>query len=156
MGSLAVVLVIVLAVAALALRNRVFLRLGARNVSRRPARTALIVLGLMLGTAIISSALSTGDTMSNTIRSSVIDSLGQTDEVVRAKGADTENVVALGEATGVRYFDESVAGTVETALAGSALVDGIAPAIVEPVAVLDETSRQNEPRVTLFSTHPPP
>src|SRR4030067_201068 len=86
-GSVAVVLVIVPAVAlgavaALALRNRVFLRLGARNVSRRPARTALIVLGLMLGTAIISSALSTGDTMSNTIRSSVIDSLGQPDAPV--------------------------------------------------------------------------
>src|SRR3990172_1040689 len=153
MGSLAVVLVIVLAVAlgavaALALRNRVFLRLGARTVSRRPARTALIVLGLMLGTAIISSALSTGDTMSNTIRSSVIDSLGQTDEVVRAKGADTENVVALGEATGVRYFDESVTAAVETALAGSALVDGIAPAIIEPAEQLGAAA---EDRIQVFA-----
>ena len=90
-------------------------------MTRRPARSALIVLGLMLGTAIISSALSTGDTMSSTIRSSVIDSLGQTDELVRAKGADTESVAALGGATGVRYFDQSVVFDVKRALRGSSL-----------------------------------
>src|ERR1044072_3414321 len=71
MGALAVVLVIGLAaalgtVAMLALRNRVFFRLGVRNVRRRPGRSALIVVGLMLGTAIIAAALATGDTMSHT------------------------------------------------------------------------------------------
>ena len=42
-----------------ALRNRVFVRLGVRNVRRRPARSALIVTGLMLGTAIVAAALAT-------------------------------------------------------------------------------------------------
>jgi len=56
MGILAVVLVATLAaalvsVAVVALRNRVFLRLGIRNAERRPGRSALIVVGLMLGTA---------------------------------------------------------------------------------------------------------
>ncbi len=60
-AALALLLVLVLgAVGALALRNRVFFKLGVRNVGRRRARTALIVVGLMLGTTIIASA-SRGD-----------------------------------------------------------------------------------------------
>jgi MFS family permease len=75
------------AVSLLALRNRVFLRLGVRNVRRRPGRSALIVVGLMLGTAVIAAALATGDTMTRTVRSSAVSALGQTDELVAAKGA---------------------------------------------------------------------
>src|SRR6478609_6208449 len=91
-GTLAAVLALTLAIvlgllAALALRNRVFLRLGIRNVGRRRGRSALIVAGLMLGTAIIAAALATGDTMSRTIRSSAIASLGQTDETISASSA---------------------------------------------------------------------
>jgi putative ABC transport system permease protein len=56
------------ALAVLALRNRIFLRLGIRNIRRRPARSALIVVGSMLGTAIIAAALATGDTMSTIVR----------------------------------------------------------------------------------------
>ena len=57
----------------LAARNRVFFRLGVRN-ARAPAAAAaaLIVVGLMLGTAIIAAALATGDTMTQTIRSSAV------------------------------------------------------------------------------------
>src|SRR5918911_1196248 len=65
-GGLTVVLAIVLAlalaaVAALAVRNRVFFRLGVRNLKRRRGRTVLIVTGLMLGTTIISAALASGN-----------------------------------------------------------------------------------------------
>ena len=52
----------------LALRNRMFFRMGVRNVRRRPGRSVLIVVGLMLGTAIIAAALATGDTMGRTVR----------------------------------------------------------------------------------------
>jgi len=89
-GSLAevlAVLVVVLlaAIAVVALRNRVFFRLGIRNASRRRGRAALIVTGLMLGTAIITASFATGDTMSSSIRASAIAALGRTDEVVGAK-----------------------------------------------------------------------
>src|SRR5689334_23393313 len=109
MGPLEIVLVFILAAAlaavgVLALRDRVFLRLGVRNVRRRPGRSALIVVGLMLGTAIIAAALATGDTISHTIRSSAVTALGQTDEVVQAKGAKVDLEVQTGGATGVRYF----------------------------------------------------
>jgi putative ABC transport system permease protein len=157
MASLVVVLVIGLAAAlaavgALALRNRIFFRLGIRNARRRPGRSALIVVGLMLGTAIIAAALATGDTMTQTVRSAAVSSLGQTDEIVSARGATPNLAVQSGAATAVRYLPQSDFGAVRRAVAGSPLVDGVAPAIVEPIAVQDETSRQNEPQVTLFAS----
>jgi putative ABC transport system permease protein len=160
MGTLAVMLLGLLALmlaalAGLAARNRVFLRLGVRNARRRPARSALIVAGLMLGTAIIAAALTTGDTMSHTIRSSAIASLGQTDEVVSASSAKVALPNAdTGSATGVRYFPQSYAERIGHALSGSQLVDGVTPAIIEPVAVQDTSTRQSEPRVTLFASDP--
>jgi putative ABC transport system permease protein len=159
METVVIVLVVALgtslgAVAILAIRNRVFLRLGVRNVGRRRARSALIVLGLMLGTAIIAAALATGDTMSKTIRSSAISSLGHADERISVKGAEIDLAVESGSATGSLYFSQGQVDMIEEALAGSELVDGVAPAISEPVAVQDITTRQHEPRVTLFATDP--
>ena len=157
MGVMETVLLVTLAltlgfVATLALRNRIFFRLGIRNARRRPGRSALIVVGLMLGTAIITASLATGDTMTRTVRSSAVKSLGQTDELVAARGATPDIQAAVGAATGVRYFPQADVATVKRALAGSNLVDGVAPAIVEPVGVQDVTSRQNEPAVTIFAS----
>src|SRR4029453_7221944 len=111
MGPLATTLVVLVAVllgalGALAIRNRIFLRMGIRNVSRRRARTALIVLGLMLGTTIISSALVTGDRMSHTIRTSGVQSLGKTDVLVSVKGAEVDPAVQLGSTTGGEDFPQ--------------------------------------------------
>jgi putative ABC transport system permease protein len=153
--QLAVVLVglmvvTLMVIAALAARNPMFLRLGIRNVRRRPARSALIVTGSMLGTAIIAAALATGDTMSTTIRSTAVTALGRTDEVVAAKGVGAELASDAAGATGARYFPQAYARRV--ARAAGTLADGVAPVIVEPVAVQDVRSRQNEPRVTLFAS----
>ena len=153
-GILVALAILVGAVGALAIHNRIFLKLGIRNVSRRPARTALIVLGLMLGTTIIASALVTGDTMSHTIRSSAVTSLGQTDELVSVSGADISAEVELGSTTGVEYFSQDVLPEVEyeLLLRHDDLIDGVAPAIIEPLAVQSVTTRQSEPRVTLFAS----
>lgn len=141
-------------IAVLAVRNRVFLRLGVRNVRRRKARTALIVVGLMLATAIISSALGTGDTMGTTIRSTVVQSLGEIDELVAVEGAEVDPTLVVDAAAANTYFDEARFDDVAAAVEGSSLVDGVAPAIIEPVAVQDITSRETEPRVTLFGSDP--
>jgi putative ABC transport system permease protein len=152
--GLAIALTVVIAVVAtLALRNRVFLKLGVRNVRRGRGRTVLIVVGLMLGTAIIASALGTGDTMSRTVRASVTESLGQTDELISVQGSDTEDLFA-DQATDVEYFNESLVPGVIEQIPALASIDGVAPAIIEPIAVQDRTSRQNEPRVTLFAADP--
>ena len=157
-GGLTAVLVVLLAlalatVAAMAVRNRVFFRLGVRNLKRRRGRTVLIVTGLMLGTAIISAALATGDTMSHTIRASATTALGRTDEVVAPKGIEAA-LASNNAGTGGAYFPQGYAKLIARSLAGKGLVDGVAPVIVEPIAVQDATSRQTEPRVTLFATTP--
>jgi putative ABC transport system permease protein len=140
--------------AAFALRNPILLRLGIRHVGRRRGRSALIVLGLMLGTAIIASALATGDTMSHTIRTGAVKSLGYTDEVIAAKGArPTLTVADAGSATGVAYFPAAYSQRIAAAVSSSGSVDGIAPAIIEPVAALDARTRQSEPQITLFATN---
>src|SRR5262245_19469610 len=139
-------------IAVSAVRNRVFLRMASRNVVRRRARSALIVGGLMLGTAIIGASLVTGDTMGRTIRSSVLRALGQTDEAVVAAGAELDPTLELDAVATVHYFDEGAVEAVRDAVAGSPLVDGVAPAVIEPIAVQDRSSRQSEPRVTLFGS----
>jgi len=159
-GGLSVALTVILAIAAgvvtvLALRNIVFLKIGARNIRRRRARSALIVVGLMLGTAIIASALLTGDTMGRTGRSSVLDSLGATDEQVTAAGSDADVGAMLDVSAAKSYVDARYAtAVVERAIGDSPLVDGITPAIIEPVAAQNLSSRQTEPRVTVFAAGP--
>ena len=158
-GTLLAVLLVALAaafgaVAVLAARNPVLLRIGLRNVVRRRGRSALIVVGLMLGTAIIAAALATGDTMSHTIRTEAVKSMGRTDVLVSARGAGQSATSDLGAATGTRYVDERVAGRVAARLAGTGLADGVTGAIGEPIAVRDPRTRQHEPRVTLFAADP--
>jgi putative ABC transport system permease protein len=151
MGPFATVLAVLLGVlvagiAALGLRNRVFLRLGVRNVRRRRARTSLIVLGLMLGTTIIAAALASGDTMTHTIRSSALQTYGATDVLVATKGS------SLGSAPGDDYFSQDVVPTITRELLRSDHFDGVAPAVVETVSVQAPRTLQSEPRVSLFGT----
>ena len=53
LGTLVGFLVIFFGVGTLAVINRIVLKIGLRNIPRRPAQTALIVVGLMLSTLII-------------------------------------------------------------------------------------------------------
>ena len=70
------------------------------------------------------------------------------------RGAEIDLAVESGSATGSLYFAQGHIALIEKAVARTGLVDGVAPAIIEPVAVQDTSSRQNEPRVTLFATDP--
>ena len=95
----------------------------------------------MLGTTIVATALTTGDTMSHTIRARPFE-LGQTDELVSAKGTELSLGTGLGSATGVEYFDEDVVEKIDEALAGTDLVDGVTPAIIEQIAAQAPAQRQ--------------
>jgi putative ABC transport system permease protein len=53
LGTLVGFLVILFGVGTLAVFNRIVLKIGLRNIPRRPAQTTLIVVGLMLSTLII-------------------------------------------------------------------------------------------------------
>jgi putative ABC transport system permease protein len=62
----------------------VFRRLAFRQAIRRPRETVLIIVGAMLGTALITGSLILGDGLSASIRHSAYTQLGPVDEVIRA------------------------------------------------------------------------
>src|SRR5581483_4498450 len=68
------------------------------------------------------------------------------------QGVSDELAVASSGSTGSRYFPIEYADTVSRA--GAGLVAGVEPVIVEPIAAQDQTTRQNEPQVTLFASDP--
>ena len=128
LGGTVVVLAIVLL---LALRNRVLLKLALRNIPRRKAQSVLIVVGLMLSTTIIMSALAIGDSVSSSIRSAVLDAVGETD--VRLASPITARF-------GDDYLDESFVVRVRETVKDDERVDGVMPLIREQLPVLNEAT----------------
>ena len=70
-------------------RKPVLRRLAVRNATRRPKETLLIVLGALLGTAIITSSYVVGDTLTASIHQSAFTQLGPVDEVILGLGPQT-------------------------------------------------------------------
>jgi putative ABC transport system permease protein len=134
------------------LRQPVTLRLSMRNVRRRVGRSALIVVGLMLATTIISAAFNTGDTIAETVHSEVIISLGNIDEVISAQ--EEGDIEVTGETTGLAFFSESMFDEISAAATDNDDIDGVLPAIWEGVGVQNSTTRQTEPRVSVFAPDP--
>ena len=76
------VVAILLYLGVLYLRNPVLVKLGIRNIPRRPSQSVLIVIGLALSTIIIVSALSTGDTLTYSLRRQAVAAYGEVDEIL--------------------------------------------------------------------------
>ena len=144
-SSIAVVLAVVFAIIAAALvfivyRNPILVRMALRNVGRRPARGVLIVIGLMLATAIISAAFTTGDSVTFSIKRVATDSLRSLDELIRV---DEDSDVWEGKAV-PDEFPESVFHEIAPLLDSDPDVDGVLPALIESVAVVNFRSQQFE------------
>lgn len=69
-------------------RKPVIRRLALRNAVRRPRETMLVLLGSMLGTAIITGSFVVGDTLHSSLRRTAYTQLGPIDEIVPVSGAD--------------------------------------------------------------------
>src|SRR3954447_1476729 len=104
------------AIVGVALRNRLLFNLAVRNVPRRPFQSMLIASGLALATVIVTTALTTGDALSYTVRTLVAGSVGRADEVIvkprrdgRRVGFDAVQSVANGTfLTGtLDYFEQT-------------------------------------------------
>ena len=65
-------------------RKPVLRRLAVRSAVRRPRETALVLLGSMLGTAIITGSFVVGDTLDSSLRQSAFSQLGPVDELISA------------------------------------------------------------------------
>ncbi len=74
-------------------RNPTIRRLALRNVTRRRGEAMLVVLGSLLGTAIITAALIVGDTLGASVRDNARTSLGPIDETIRAVGVGTGDAI---------------------------------------------------------------
>jgi putative ABC transport system permease protein len=140
--------------------RRVLWRLALRNAPRRLGYALLAVVGLALGTAVVGSALFTGDTMTYTVRSLVADSLGRVDEVVIpariAPGTQQRRwVEALATGApltaGSNYFDARRHAALEAALPAGGPIAALVPAIVEQGALIDLTTQQLALNVTVLA-----
>jgi putative ABC transport system permease protein len=86
--TLVVLLGIALAVAAFIALRRPFLRkLALRQIARRRGEATLVVVGSVLGTAIIIGSLIVGDTLNFSVRQAAYDNLGPVDEIVSSPTA---------------------------------------------------------------------
>jgi putative ABC transport system permease protein len=68
-------------------RRPILRRLAVRNAARRPREALLVVLGSLLGAAIITGSAVVGDTMDASIRQAARQHLGPIDELVVARNA---------------------------------------------------------------------
>jgi len=129
-----------------AVRNRVMLKMAVRNIPRRRAQTALIVLGLMLATILFSASFATGDTLAHSLRVMALEAIGEVDVVVQAEAPEPSGRLtyfAQGHFDEVRehlYSDPEVKGVVE----------GVAPLATEVAPVVALATRQSEPQVHIL------
>jgi len=72
----------------LAVFRPVLRRLAVRQVVRRPTEALLVVLGSLIGTALIMASLVVGDSLDRSVREVAYDSLGPVDEYVTAPSAE--------------------------------------------------------------------
>lgn len=134
-------IIVLFALALVAWRSRVMFKLGLRPIPRRRAQSTLIVLGLMLATLIITAAFVTGDTLSHTIRSLVIDELGEIDETIRL-GSGGRSYAS--RSTAETFFKFSRYEELATELSGYEPIDAIVPAIQESIPAVNTTRRRSE------------
>ena len=67
----------------LVVRQPVLRWLALRQVARRPTEALLVVLGAVLGTALMVASLAVGDSLDRSVRQSAYEVLGPIDEYVR-------------------------------------------------------------------------
>ncbi|MGD8621044.1 MAG: ABC transporter permease, partial [Anaerolineales bacterium] len=142
----AVLALVLLVLAFLGWRNNVMLKLGLRPILRRRTQSSLIVVGLMLATLIITAAFVTGDTLSHTIRSLVIEEAGPVDELIRVRVDGDQNQSS--------YFSLSWYEDFAKQLEGYPLIDAAVPAIRENLPVVNLTQRQSTRSLSLIGLLP--
>ncbi|MDN5697381.1 MAG: hypothetical protein L0G70_05315, partial [Rubrobacter sp.] len=132
----AAVLVILLVTGSM-LRQPALRRLGLRNFSRRKWNAALVIVGSMVGTALISGSLVLNDSTGRFQESEARERLGEIDEIVQQSGqrlpSDQRPISLFGEEVTSQLTAENIQQT--AADSENAGVDGVLPALVEELPV---------------------
>jgi putative ABC transport system permease protein len=133
----------------IAWRRPVLFKMGMRNIPRRKAQTALIVVGLMLSTLLISASLGTGDTLTHSMTVDVYRNLGEVDELVVSSPAfDAASIETTAK------IDADALSLVDEALAGNGDVDGVMPYLEERFPARNLTKGQAEPDIVVVGIDP--
>ena len=104
----------------------------------------------MLATLIITAAFVTGDTLSHTIRSLVIEELGPMDEVVRIRTRSGSTRAGSQSS----YFSLSRYKDLAEELGDDPLIDAIVPGIREALPVINTTRRQSIRSLAIIGLRP--
>jgi putative ABC transport system permease protein len=145
---LALTLAILLFVGFIAVRNPVMFKMGLRNIPRRKAQTALIVIGLMLSTVIITAAFGTGDTMNKSITAEIYKIAGQTDEIIRYNAED------FPAPEDQQRIPADVVQQMEQRFAGNPDIDALMPLSTEVLPVQNTRTRLNEAQSRIVAWRP--
>ena len=132
------------------LRNPILVKMAFRNALRRPGQSLLILLGLMLATAITSSAFTIGDSVTYSIKNIATESLRSLDELLVV---DEDSELLEGR-TLPEGFSEEVFAELELRLDADPDIDAALPALTEDLAVINEASRQFESGALLAGLDP--
>lgn len=81
-------LLIILGLMVVAIRHPLIRRLGIRNAVRRPREALLVMLGCVLGTALIVGTSAVGDSFTESIRVTALNRLGEIDATIRYPDRD--------------------------------------------------------------------
>ena len=140
LGSfLALVVCLVLVLVLLGLRP-LLARLAARNIQRRKTRVAIVIAGLLIGTAIISSSLVVGDTLRYIFLQDVYTRLDAIDEMVWY--SFNGNLAS---------FPASYEVTLSANLAQmGAPVDGVAPLLIKTMPVRNVVGNKGNQAITVM------
>lgn len=137
------------AVGVLAFRNRVFLKMGLRNIPRRPGQTSLIIIGIMLSTVIMTTAFGVGDTINFSIRNEAVKIFGPIDELILSARASEDD--SFGSSP---YFPLERFHQLKEELGSLETIDGLAPAIGESVPAVNTRNFLSEGRMRVAGVDP--
>ena len=146
---LAVFLPALAAIAFMAWRNRVMLKLGLRNIPRRKSQTALIIIGIMISTLIMAAAFGTGDSITFSIRQNAIDALGTIDEIIVSARASESDTIGSANYFTIQRYEQLVAE-----LEGMDSVDGLAPGIGEFAPTVNNRTSLSEGQMRIAGVDP--
>ena len=121
-------------------------RLAARNIGRRKSRVAIVIVGLLVGTAIISSSLVVGDTLQYIFLQDVNHRLDAVDEIVTNQTAGTS----------FSFPEEWYAQLAANLTSTGTPVDGVAPMLLKTMPVRNVAGNKGNQAITamgLDATH---
>jgi putative ABC transport system permease protein len=144
-----IVIVLLLISLGMMLRDRLTFRMAVRNFARRKTSMVIVILGLMIGTAMISGSLVTQDTFTELFTRGAYYGYGFADEVVYAR-----NVTSFA----YLYFPANVSQNLASQLASnpqaSPFLLGVTPEILDTVSISDTSSGLVQSPATLIGTFP--